>query len=89
VEASRLQFPSGFHHVHWIAADRAGDRLVVTGSNESWVLMLHFDPTTGRAWLDERFGGNGTTPGISFDRQRWPHGAGGRALVHGALFGPA
>jgi len=25
--------------------------------------------------------------GISFDRRKWPHGKGGRAIVHGALFG--
>ena len=27
--------------------------------------------------------------GIDFDRPVWPHGPGGKANVHGALFGPA
>jgi hypothetical protein len=27
-------------------------------------------------------------PGLNFDRAEWPHGATGKAFVHGALFGP-
>ena len=44
---------------------------------------------TGKLSLDESFHEPGATAlGVSFDRQEWPHGKAGRAIVHGALFGP-
>ena len=74
---------------HWLAADRKGNRLVVTGDGESWVLLARFDPDKGALSLDQTLREPGTTLlGISFDRQGRPHGKGGRAIVHGALFGP-
>jgi hypothetical protein len=89
VEVSRLVFDSHFPMPHWLAADRKSDRLVVTGDMESWVLVARFDPEKGTLSLDQSFREPGATlPGISFDRQQWPHGKAGRALVHGALFGP-
>jgi hypothetical protein len=89
VEVSRLVLDSHFPMPHWMAADRKSDRLVVTGDMESWVLVAHFDPEKGQLSLDQNFREPGATvPGISFDRQQWPHGKAGRALVHGALFGP-
>lgn len=89
VEVSRLVFDSHFPMPHWLAADRKSDRLVVTGDMESWVLVARFDPEKGQLSLDQNFREPGATvPGISFDRQQWPHGKAGRALVHGALFGP-
>ena len=89
VEVSRLVFDSHFPMPHWLAADRKSDRLVVTGDMESWVLVAHFDPEKGTLSLDQSFREPGATlPGLSFDRQQWPHGKAGRALVHGALFGP-
>ena len=89
VEVSRLVFGSHFPMPHWLAADRKGDRLVVTGDMESWVLVARLDSNKGTLSLDQSFHEPGAgTPGISFDRQQWPHGKGGRALVHGALFGP-
>ena len=89
VEVSRLVFDSHFPMPHWLAADRKSDRLVVTGDMESWVLVARFDAAKGRLSLDQSFRQPGASaPGISFDRQEWPHGKAGRALVHGALFGP-
>ena len=89
VEVSRLIFDSHFPMPHWLAADRHSDRLVITGDMESWVLVAHFDPDKGTLSLDQSFREPGATlPGLSFDRQQWPHGKAGRALVHGALFGP-
>jgi hypothetical protein len=89
VEVSRLVFDSHFPMPHWLAADRKGDRLVITGDMESWVLVARFDPQKGLLSLDQSFREPGANlPGISFNRQRWPHGKAGRALVHGALFGP-
>lgn len=89
VEVSRLVFDSHFPMPHWLAADRKGDRLVVTGDMESWVLVARFDSDKGTLSLDQSFREPGASaPGMSFDRQQWPHGKAGRALVHGALFGP-
>lgn len=89
VEVSRLTLDPHFPMPHWLAADRKGNRLVVTGDGESWVLLARFDPDKGTLSLEQSFREAGeTVPGISFDRQEWPHGKGGRAIVHGALFGP-
>jgi hypothetical protein len=44
---------------------------------------------SGKLTLDQTFREAGlAVPGINFDRQQWPHGKTGRAIVHGALFGP-
>jgi len=89
VEVSRLKFDPAFAMAHWISADRKGDRLVITGHEQSWLLMARFDQQTGVLRLETSFRDPGSSrPGISFDRQEWPHGKTGRAVVHGALFGP-
>jgi len=82
VEASRIVFDEKFHMAHWIAADRKSDRLVVTGNDMSWALILKLDPATGAMLVDPSL-----PDGINFDRQSWPHGESGPAKVHGALFG--
>ncbi|MEK6325183.1 MAG: selenium-binding protein SBP56-related protein [Acidobacteriota bacterium] len=90
VEVSRLVFDTRFSKTHWVAADRGASRLVVTGSDKSWVLIVNIDSETGKLTLDENFKVRGADhPGIDFNRPRWPHGATGKAVVHGALFGPA
>ena len=89
VEVSRLAFDERFKKAHWIAADRSGDRVVVTGNNQSWVLVATIDMKTGKLALDEKFRTKGSDQiGVDFDRLRWPHGETGKAFVHGALFGP-
>jgi hypothetical protein len=89
VEVSRLQLDMHFMMPHWLAADRQGDRLVITGDEQSWVLVARFDPQNGALSLDQTFREPGAKQlGVSFDRQEWPHGKSGRAIVHGALFGP-
>jgi hypothetical protein len=89
VEVSRLTFDSRFPMPHWLAADRNSDRLVITGDEQSWLLVARFDPDKGGLSIDQTFREQGASaPGISFDRQEWPHGKAGRAIVHGALFGP-
>jgi len=88
-EVSRLVLPAQFAMPHWLSADRKGDRLALTGNEQSWVVVARFDAEKGTLRLDETFHEPGsTTPGISFDRQQWPHGKNGPAQVHGALFGP-
>jgi len=90
VEVSRLILDERFKKTHWIAADRNADRVVITGNNLSWVLIANIDMATGKLTVDEKFKMKGADhPGIDFDRPRWPHGATGKAFVHGALFGPS
>ena len=88
-EASRLALDSTFRGPHWLAADPAGSRIVATSDANAWVLIINVDPATGALRIDERFREEGVgRPGVTFDRATWPHGAGGRALPHGAVFGP-
>jgi hypothetical protein len=89
VEVSRLVFDQRFDKTHWIAADRNASRVVVTGNNRSWVLIVNVDSETGKLTLDENFKLKGADhPGVDFDRPSWPHGTTGKGVVHGALFGP-
>lgn len=82
VEASRISFDAKFDMAHWVAADRKSDRLVVTGNDKSWALVLRIDPATGVMAIDPSL-----PDGVNFDRASWPHGNSGPAKVHGALFG--
>lgn len=87
VEASRLNLDTRFVMPHWMAADRQGNRLVLTGHLQSWVLVIDLDVRTGTLTIDRNFGGDDSgLPGVSFDRADWPHGRTGKADVHGALF---
>lgn len=83
VEVSRLSLGHEFHAPHWVAADRASGRIVVTGMYDSWLAMLKLDERTGRLSMDDAFGTDG---GVQFNRRDWPHGASGKALVHGTVF---
>ncbi|MFQ5691172.1 MAG: hypothetical protein ACE5HQ_12980 [Gemmatimonadota bacterium] len=88
VEVSRLRLEERYRRPHWVAADRASARLVVTGDGASWVLIVDLDQETGALTVDEAFRDTGAAhPGIDFHRMQWPHGATGGAVVHGALFG--
>ncbi|MFN2433027.1 MAG: hypothetical protein ABR599_09505 [Gemmatimonadota bacterium] len=88
-EVSRLDV-GGRHFPHWLALDEVGGRIVITdrGDGERRVLMARVDPQTGSLSLDEDFREEGSDrPGISFERDEWPHGASGAATPHGAVFG--
>ena len=88
-EVSRLALPGG-QGPHWISLAPDGRRIVVSGGKiafETRVLLARIDPATGRLSLDESFRDKGSaTPGVSFDRASWPHGATGKAVPHGAVF---
>lgn len=75
---------------HWIALDDSGTRIVISGGGgalERRVLLATLDLGTGALALDRCFREPGThTPGVSFDRVSWPHGATGPAIPHGAVF---
>lgn len=87
VEVSRLTLDMRFMMPHWTAADRASDRVVITGHEMSWVLIAELDPDTGELTIDNDFREeDAANPGIDFNRTTWPHGETGPAVVHGALF---
>jgi hypothetical protein len=87
VEVSRLTLGMLFMMPHWTAADRASNRVVITGHEMSWVLIADLDPDTGELTIDNDFREKGASyPGIHFNRTTWPHGETGSAVVHGALF---
>ena len=77
-------------YLHWIALAPDGERIVLSGGNGAMrhrVLMARIDRATGRLSLDESFRTPGAaSPGVSFDRDHWPHGRSGKALPHGAVF---
>ena len=76
---------------HWAALDPGSDRVVFTdqGDGKAQVRVAHLDRTTGRLSWDEGFKDAGAaSPGISYDRARWPNGVKGMAMPHGAVFVP-
>lgn len=89
VEVSRLKIDgTRYPIIHWIAADRNGDRLVMSGAMGSWVLMARLDRNTGKITLDESFRTPGSQyPGIQFEGNVLPAGVGHMVMVHGAVFG--
>jgi hypothetical protein len=88
VEVSRLVL--GKDEVpHWISLEPNGERIVVTGMGgmRSRVYIARVDRQTGELSLDEAFRDEGSErPGLSFDREQWPHGRTGAAIPHGAVF---
>lgn len=89
VEVSRLMLPGG-QGPHWISLAPDGRRIVISGGKiafETRILIARIDPANGQLSLDESFREKGfATPGVSFDRANWPHGATGKAIPHGAVF---
>ena len=89
VEVSRLVLGER-DNTHWIALEPNGNRIVISGGGgtlKRHILIAKIDFKTGKLSLDETFREEGSDrPGISFDRERWPHGANGGAIPHGAVF---
>jgi hypothetical protein len=49
--------------------------------------VLNFDLETGAIALDESFRDSGSDrPGVTFQRDEWPHGRTGPAVPHGTVF---
>jgi hypothetical protein len=74
---------------HWIAISPDQRRVVVTGYRgmEHRVMILRFDPASGRLAVDERFREEGATePGFRMDNKSWPHGGSAKGVPHGAVF---
>lgn len=78
---------------HWLSPDQTGKRIVVTGYGaelENRVMLLNFDPESGKIWIDQAFGaGNAAGPGVMIDNMSRPQGDPGSASAHGAVFWPA
>ena len=89
VEVARLRADGGFRP-HWLAKDPGSDRLIVGAENggENRMLMARVDARTGRVRWDESLRAPDGALGISFRRERWPHGASGEAFGHAAVFRP-
>lgn len=89
VEVSRLLADTSFRP-HWLAKDPGSDRLIVGAENggENRMLMARVDTVTGRLFWDESFRSLEGSLGISFRRDKWPHGETGEAFGHAALFRP-
>jgi hypothetical protein len=73
---------------HWISLEPLGNRIVLTGSGalSGIVMMLRIDPGTGRLSVISEFGSAQAWPGVSMNRESWPHGRSGPAVPHGAVF---
>ena len=74
---------------HWLGLEPRGTRLVITGYRalESRVLLARVDSSSGSITLDSTFTTPGAPrPGVDLDTVRWPHGPGGSAIPHGAVF---
>ena len=86
-EVSRLMTDSSFRP-HWSAFDPGSRRIVVGAENggENRMLMALLDPQTGALSWDDSFRSPDGALGLSFVRDRWPHGVTGEAFGHAALF---
>ena len=91
VEVDRLVFEDGFGP-HWSTPNATGRRIAISGYGDKLsrrVVLVDFDPASGKVTLDEAFGaGDSFGPGLMIDRESWPHGATGPAIAHGAVFWP-
>ena len=88
IEVSRIQFDDR-QVAHWLSNDPFSDRMIMANSSgEPRLWMLKFDPLSGLVSIDTTFHepGDDRHPGISFDREGWPHGKTGTGIPHGSVF---
>jgi 56kDa selenium binding protein (SBP56) len=89
VEVSRLVLGPTFAMPHWLASDSRRSRVVVTGDDMGYVVIVNVDPHTGKLSLDDRFRDERTgAVGVSLNGRTYPQGTIAKAFVHGTLFGP-
>jgi hypothetical protein len=87
-EVSRVALGEG-DVPHWIAVSPDRRRVVLTGYRDllNRVLILRFDPATGRLALDEHFREEGAAEaGFTMAGRTWPHGGSAAGVPHGAVF---
>ena len=88
VEAARVSLDED-DWPHWISLSPNERRIVVTGyaGTRHRVILVDLDPQTGQMSVDTDFGTPGADrPGITFDRNVWPHGETGPGDPHGVVF---
>ncbi|NNM35180.1 MAG: hypothetical protein HKO53_19045 [Gemmatimonadetes bacterium] len=73
---------------HWISLSPDRRRIVITGyaGTRHRMIIVDLDPFDGTMRVDPNFGGTEDRPGISLDREDWPHGATGPGDPHGVVF---
>lgn len=74
---------------HWISLAPDQRRIVVTGyaGTRHRIIVVNIDPATAEMSVDRDFGRSITDrPGISLEREVWPHGATGPGDPHGVVF---
>ncbi len=88
-EISRVQFDDR-QQPHWLGFDELSNRIVVANASaesEARLWMLHLDRVSGLLAFDYTFHDRGDDrPGVSFEREEWPHGKTGRGVPHGSVF---
>jgi hypothetical protein len=89
-EISRVEFDDR-QAPHWLGLDELSHRIVVANASaesEARLWMLRMDPVSGLLSFDDTFHdpGNDRRPGVSFEREQWPHGTTGRGVPHGSVF---
>ena len=76
------------YYPHWVASDPGSNRLIFSDQDEvAGLRIANIDPHTGELRWDDSFTYADGQPGISFDRESWPHGDTGPAKPHGVVFG--
>lgn len=89
VEVSRLVLENRFAMPHWLASDPKASRVVLTGDDMGYVLIVNVDPRTGKLTLDPKFRDEKTgLIGVNLSGRAWTHGVVEHASVHGTVFGP-
>ncbi len=89
VAVSRLSLGKEFPMAHWLAADAKRSRVVVTGDNNGYIVIVQLDPASGRLSIDQRFRDERTgRVGVRLDGRTLPQGFVRKSIVHGTLFGP-
>lgn len=69
-----------------MAFDDGGSRLVVN-DGKSHLYLVSLERRTGALAIDQAFRDSAATiPGVTFARERWPHGSTGAAVPHGSVF---
>ncbi len=85
VEVSRTTFDPAFSP-HWTGYDVKTQRIVITGTGESRLFLLTFDPATGATAIDTAFHDAAGKPGFDLGTRTWPHGLTAAVEAHGAVF---
>jgi hypothetical protein len=89
VEVSRLVLDKKLGMPHWLASDANASRVVLTGDNAGYAMIIDVDPRTGALSIDKKFRDERTgAVGVSLDGRHWTQGNIAHAFVHGTLFGP-